>query len=950
MVGNNVSNLRVATFNASLNRAAEGELLSDLATGADPQARTVAEIIQRSAPDILLINEFDYVADDAALNRFRDNYLAAGQNTLGLQDGGGLPVDYPYGFTAPSNTGLASGFDLNNDGAAVSIPGTPGYGDDALGFGNYPGQYGMAIYSKYPILQDQVRTFQNFLWKDMPDARLPDDASTPKPGDFYSADELAVLPLSSKTHWDIPVLVDGKVVHIIVAHPTPPTFDGNEDRNGLRNADEIRLLRDYVTPGAGDYIYDDQGLRGGLEEGARFVIMGDMNADPRDGDSVDLAINQLLGSAAIEADLVPESEGAAEAAELQGGANDGHDGDPAQDTADFADNAPGNLRADYVLPSAAGLAPVESQVFWPTAADPLFPLAGNYDPALPPTGFPASDHRLVSMDLSLEPGRFNTLDGTAPEVVAHRGASASRPEHTLEAYRVAIEQGADLIEPDLVLTKDGHLIDRHEPMLSGTTDIADHPEFAARRTTKILEGETVTDWFAEDFTLAEIKTLWARERIPEIRPDSAEFDNQFRIPTLVEVIDLVKQVEDETGRQVGIIPELKHPTYFEYEGRHQDGSRIGVDTSRLLIETLTEQDFTDPSRVLVQSFEIANLIELQTEIMPEAGIDLPLVQLTYDAYQPDVAFHLDPDNLPKGADPSLYALLDFPLRSDSAPNGGESDLYSAEALRAMAELYADVLSPWDRDVLPSKPLEVPVDGDGDGQAEITRILTGEVVDLAARAHAAGMEFVPYTLRTEEAFQSLNADGTTRRPVEEFLTFFSLGADKVFTDSPDVGRQIVDQLAAGDGAIAAANATGGNDIWVYEAAALTSAKASSGVDTALFAGSGRIVLPDGIENIELRGENDVTIIGNDRGNHVTGNAGNNIVVAGAGADHVFGGDGYDAVLFSDRMDAYCILVKDGEATVTEKATGMTDRLNGVESLLFLDGQRQIGCGGGDWIGS
>jgi glycerophosphoryl diester phosphodiesterase len=948
MTGNAGSTLRISTFNASLNRTAQGELLDDLSTTGDPQARTVAEIIQRNAPDILLINEFDYAAGDAALDRFRDNYLSIPQNTLGLNDAP-VAIDYPYGFTAPSNTGIASGHDLNNDGQVVTAPGTAGYGDDALGFGAYGGQYGMAIYSKYPILLDQVRTFQNFLWKDMPGARLPDDSSTPGPKDFYSAEELNTLPLSSKSHWDIPVLVDGKVVHIIAAHPTPPTFDGPEDRNGLRNADEIRLIRDYITPGSGDYIYDDQGVRGGLEEGARFVILGDMNADPLDGDSVDLAISQLAESPLVQAGIVPGSEGAAEAAAVQGGANNQHGGDPSRDTADFADTMPGNLRTDYVLPSKAGLTPLKGEVFWPEQDDALFPLVGNYDPELPPTGFPSSDHRLVSLDLELAPGRFNTLDGTAPEVVAHRGASAYRPEHTLEAYRVAIEQGADIVEPDLVVTKDGHLIDRHEPMLSGTTDVAEHPEFADRRATKMLEGETVTDWFAEDFTLAEIKTLWARERIPEIRPDSAAFNDQFRIPTLEEVIDLVRQVEAESGKQIGIIPELKHGTYFEYNGTYQDGSPIGVDTARLLIETLAAKDFTDPSRVSVQSFEIANLIELQTEIMPAAGIDLPLVQLTYDQYQPDVAFHLDPANFGKGADPSLYALLDFPLRADSVPNGERSDLYSPEALEAMAELYADALSPWDRDVLPSRALDTPVDGNGDGKAEITRILTGEVVDLAARAHAAGMEFVPYTLRLEEAFQSLNEDGTVRRPVEEFLKFFSLGADKVFTDSPDVGRQIVDQLVAGDRAIAARNTDGGHDIWVYDASALSAGKASMGIDTALFAGGGRIVLAEGIENIELRGDQQVTVVGNDLGNRISGNAGDNLVVAGAGEDHITGGAGFDAVLFSGRMEAYRISVDGSETLVMNKATGVGDRLNSVESLLFLDGQKTLNCAGDDWIG-
>src|SRR5262249_31829217 len=156
---------------------------------------------------------------------------------------------------------------------------------------------------------------------------------------------------------DIPVNVNGETVHILAAHPTPPVFDGAEDRNGLRNADEIRFWSDYVTPGAGDYIYDDQGASGGLAEGERFVIVGDYNADPNDGDSVDRAIQQILLNPLVDASVIPTSPGAVQQSDLQGGANDSHTGDPAQDTADFADNTPGNLRSDYVLPSQSGLDP-----------------------------------------------------------------------------------------------------------------------------------------------------------------------------------------------------------------------------------------------------------------------------------------------------------------------------------------------------------------------------------------------------------------------------------------------------------------------------------------------------------------------------------------------------------------------------------------------------------------
>ena len=374
--------LRAATYNLSLNRATEGELVADLSTCDDAQAATVAEVIQHANPDVVLLNEFDYSGDAdpyAAVDLFRENYLEVPQGT-------GKPVEYPYAFVAPSNTGIPSGFDLNNDG-------TVGGGDDSLGFGLFPGQYGMVVLSKYPIQHDRVRTFQHFRWQDMPGALLPDDPATDAPADWYSAEELAVLPLSSKSHWDVPVRVGRDTVHVLAAHPTPPSFDGAEDRNGLRNHDEIRFWADYVRGGRRSwYQYDDEGRRGGLRPGSSFVIVGDYNADPVDGDSVDSAIDQLLRHPRIT-DPQATSAGASEATELQAGANLDHQGDPALDTADFADTAPGNLRVDYVLPSR-DLRVRDAGVFWPTAADPLSRLTGVYP-------FPSSDHRLVWADLTL---------------------------------------------------------------------------------------------------------------------------------------------------------------------------------------------------------------------------------------------------------------------------------------------------------------------------------------------------------------------------------------------------------------------------------------------------------------------------------------------------------------------------------------------------------------------
>ena len=386
--GTGPTELRVATFNLSLNRNAPGQLVADLSTGTNAQAKVVAEIIQHANPDIVLLNEFDFVEGGLAADLFRDNYLEVPQGTADA-------VEYPYAFVAPSNTGVASGFDLNNNGAVVTTPLAAGYGDDAFGFGAFPGQFGMAVLSKYPIVEEDVRTFQHFLWNDMPGALLPDDLNTPEPADWYSPAELDVFRLSSKSHWDVPIEVGGNTVHVLVSHPTPPVFDGPEDRNGLRNHDEIRFWADYVTPGTTSrYIYDDAGTTGGLKPGESFVIMGDQNADPLDGDSVDVAIHQLLGHPRIT-DPLPTSEGAVEATELQGGANLTHEGDPALDTADFADSAPGNLRADYVLPSR-DLRVQDAGVFWPVSTDPLSALTGVFP-------FPSSDHRLVWVDLRVHP-------------------------------------------------------------------------------------------------------------------------------------------------------------------------------------------------------------------------------------------------------------------------------------------------------------------------------------------------------------------------------------------------------------------------------------------------------------------------------------------------------------------------------------------------------------------
>jgi hypothetical protein len=383
--------VRIATFNASLHRGAEGELAADLATGDDPQARGVAAILQRVRPDAVLLQEFDFDAEGVAIARFRSEYLAVPQD-------GAPPIDYPFVFLAPSNTGVATGVDLDRNGYAFAtrdeyeravreagLPQALGgafYGGDAKGFGQFPGRYGMVLLSRFPIHTEDVRTFQNLLWRDMPDARLPVDPSTGEP--WYSDAALAVLPLSSKSHWDVPIDVDGRVIHLLCAHPTPPVFDGPEDRNGHRNHDEIRFWLDYVTPGRGAWIVDDRGRSGGLGAGRRFVILGDHNADPVDGDGARGVIRDLSSSPQVAADVTPWSLGAARAALEQGGPNTGHAGSPWFDTGDFDESGPGNLRIDYALPSRCGLLVLDARVFWPL------------DEA---QSTPVSDHHLVWVDL-----------------------------------------------------------------------------------------------------------------------------------------------------------------------------------------------------------------------------------------------------------------------------------------------------------------------------------------------------------------------------------------------------------------------------------------------------------------------------------------------------------------------------------------------------------------------
>ncbi|MEM8790018.1 MAG: endonuclease/exonuclease/phosphatase family protein [Pseudomonadota bacterium] len=361
--------VRVALFNAALSREGAGKLILDIEAGKDPQPKTVAEIILRTAPDILILNEFDYDPLQRALTSF-----------AGLLAGGvaGLPgVDYPHRYHPAVNTGVPSEHDLDGDGV-VAGPG------DAFGFGRFPGQYGMAVLSRFPL--GPAQTYRLMRWANLPGARRP---RNPDGTSHYDDAAWADLRLSSKTHFNLPVtLPDGRVIHLLVAHPTPPVFDGPENANGLRNGDEIKLLTAMID--APSWLIDDAGL--GAEEPEHFIVAGDLNADPVDGEGDHVAMDGLLGHPRL-VDPRPTSPGALEAA-AQGGANERHLSDPARDTADWRDQGgPGNLRVDYLLGSE-DLTVLKSGVFWPPEGDPLAPLVRmGASPA-------SSDHRLVWIDIA----------------------------------------------------------------------------------------------------------------------------------------------------------------------------------------------------------------------------------------------------------------------------------------------------------------------------------------------------------------------------------------------------------------------------------------------------------------------------------------------------------------------------------------------------------------------
>jgi 3-phytase len=377
--------IRFATFDASMVRDKQGQLLLDLSRTDDPQIERIAEIIQRANPDVLLINGFDYDHLDRASFLFEHNYLSVPQD-------GADPIKFAYHFTGPVNAGVDSGFDLDHDGKAVIAPGTPQYANDAIGYGLFPGQYGMVLLSKYPIDRPNIRTFTRFKWKDMPGAMLPTDAAG-KP--WYSDEILQVLRLSSRSHWDVPIQIGDQTIHVLASHPVSTAVDTPEHRNAKRNHDEIRMWADYIKGGpSSKYLVDDTNRAGRDDSDFHFVLMGDLHADPLDGGALPGTVDQLLKNPRINSTYTPASPGAIEAAQNDGGNNTKHQTPAKFDTADFPDagNAPGNLRVDYVLPSKDAKI-TGGGVFWPLSSDSQHRLV-----EVQPT-IASSDHRLVYMDL-----------------------------------------------------------------------------------------------------------------------------------------------------------------------------------------------------------------------------------------------------------------------------------------------------------------------------------------------------------------------------------------------------------------------------------------------------------------------------------------------------------------------------------------------------------------------
>jgi len=366
--------VRIATFNVSMEALnyvdkgtkVTGNELSQVLHQNNQQIKNIAEIIQRVNPDIILLNEFDYVNDNN-ISYFLEHYLAKSQQ-------GQAGIKYPYFYQGPVNTGVKVDGDLNHDGKVNQHP------SDTHGFGHFKGHFAMVLLSKYPINKKQIRSFQHFKWHDMPNALQPVNPTTKQP--WYRKKVWQALRLSSKSHWDIPITINNSTIHVLASHPTPPVFDGPEDRNGKRNHDEIRFWFDYINGEQGQYIYDDAGVKGSLAPHKPFVILGDQNASTLDGDAItDLnskGITALLNSDKIQ-DPMPMSLGAKSHApdKKHGKYHTAHWG----------------MRADYVLPSTQGFTLLDSGVFWPENKDQNYRLIKDRQAS--------SDHRLVWVDVEI---------------------------------------------------------------------------------------------------------------------------------------------------------------------------------------------------------------------------------------------------------------------------------------------------------------------------------------------------------------------------------------------------------------------------------------------------------------------------------------------------------------------------------------------------------------------
>ncbi len=373
--------LRIATFNVSMealnyvnrssnsNPKVSSNELTNALQQSSQQIKNIAEIIQRINPDIILLNEFDRVDNSHKnIRTFINQYLVHGQN-------GQASIDYPYFYQGAVNTGVKINTDTNHYSKNTDGK-TNLQSRNMHGFGYFEGHYGMVLLSKYPIKEKEIRTFQHFKWRDMPNALKPIVPSTNKP--WFNNETWKKLRLSSKSHWDIPVNVNGKTIHILASHPTPPVFDGPENRNGKRNHDEIRFWFDYINGDQAHYIYDDLGNKGGLAPQQTFVIIGDQNASSVEGDAIVAGINTLLNDAKIQ-DPKPTS---------MGGKNHDNNNPNAQ-----YHTAYWGMRADYILPSLSNLTIIDSGVFWPEKQQESYRLIKNRQAS--------SDHRLVWVDVEL---------------------------------------------------------------------------------------------------------------------------------------------------------------------------------------------------------------------------------------------------------------------------------------------------------------------------------------------------------------------------------------------------------------------------------------------------------------------------------------------------------------------------------------------------------------------